>query len=101
MGQAPLTEDQCREALAAFETHGNQYTAADALGIPRPTFQNRLRTAIKRGLDQAIVHPAPQGHNIKGVSTLYDADGNVLTQWVKTKADGPSLTPFTYPAMSG
>jgi hypothetical protein len=28
--------------------------------------------------------PAPDGHSVRGVSTLHDADGNVVQQWVKT-----------------
>lgn len=29
----------------------------------------------------------PDGHSLKGVSALLDADGNVLQQWVKTRRD--------------
>lgn len=91
MGQHPLTIEQMQEAVDAVAKYGSQSEAARQLGLERPTFLNRYRKGIKAGLDQAIVHPAPQGHTVKGVSTLYDADGNVLTQWVKTKTDGPAL----------
>lgn len=83
-----LTVEQMQEAVDALEKYGSQTAAADALGLHRATYLNRLRQGIKAGLDQAIVHPAPQGHTIKGVSTLYGPDGQVLTQWVKTRADG-------------
>lgn len=84
-----MTVEQKQEAVDALEKYGSQQKAADALGISRTTFQSRLYAGIKAGLDQAIVHPAPQGHTVKGVSTLYDAGGNVAMQWVKTRSDGP------------
>lgn len=86
-----LTVEQMQEAVDALEKYGSQTAAADALGLHRATYLNRLRQGIKAGLDQAIVHPAPQGHTIKGVSTLYGPDGQVLTQWVKTRADELSV----------
>ena len=32
--------------------------------------------------------PIPNGHSVKGVSTLVDSKGNTVAQWVKTRADG-------------
>ena len=67
-----------REAVEAFKANGfNKQHAADALGISRGTFQNRYRKAVQLGFDEKIVSEAPAGHTIKGVSTLYDAGGNV------------------------
>lgn len=80
-----LTAELMQEAVDAFKKYGAKSLAADALGIPRTTFDHRYRAAVKNGLDDAIVHPAPSGHTVKGVSTLYDAGGNVQAQWVKTK----------------
>lgn len=91
MPQVALTTAQMQEAVDAYAKHGTEYAAAEALGISRGAFSNRFRRGVKAGLDQAIVHPAPQGHMVKGVSTLYDGEGNVLNQWVKTKAGEPSL----------
>jgi hypothetical protein len=34
-----------------------------------------------------MTHTVPDGFTVKGVSTLYDADGNVSAQWVKSQAD--------------
>lgn len=31
--------------------------------------------------------PVPEGHSLKGTSTLYDANGNVKVQWVKSQVD--------------
>lgn len=80
-----------REAIEAWKACGeNSSQAAEKLGIPRPTLQHRLRRAIALGFDEKIVSEAPAGHTIKGVSTLYDAGGQVVQQWVKTRADQPS-----------
>lgn len=32
-------------------------------------------------------NPVPDGHKIKGVSTFYDENGNLLRQWVKSQTD--------------
>lgn len=45
MAQAQITESQAREVLKAVEKHKSQSAAADSLGLPRTTFQNRLRAA--------------------------------------------------------
>jgi len=34
--------------------------------------------------DHDMTHEAPPGFNVKGMSTLYDSDGEVKVQWVKT-----------------
>jgi hypothetical protein len=92
MPTPPLTEAVMREALEAFKANGySKAAAAAALGLRPGTFDYRYLRAVMAGLDNDIVHPAPAGHQIKGVSTLYNADGTVSAQWVKTKADGPDL----------
>lgn len=86
-----MTAEQKQEAVDALEKYGSQKAASEALGLSRTTFQSRLYAGIRAGLDQAIVHPAPQGHTVKGVSTLYAPNGAVLQQWVKTKAGEPTV----------
>lgn len=54
----------------AVKQYGSQRAAARALGIPRTTLQDRLR--------------------VSGTSTLYDAEGNVKAEWVKTREATPS-----------
>lgn len=34
-----------------------------------------------------MTHTVPEGFSVKGVSTLYNADGQVTSQWVKSQAD--------------
>lgn len=92
MAPPVLSPELMREAIEAWKACGENSTlAADKLGIPRPTFQHRLRRAIALGFDDKIVSEAPAGHTIKGISTLYNAAGEIAAQWVKTKADEPSL----------
>jgi hypothetical protein len=56
-----LTAELKQEAVDAVKKYGSQTLAAEALNINYRTFQHRYRQGIKAGLDEAIVHPAPQG----------------------------------------
>lgn len=91
MPTPPLSPALMREALEAVNEHGTITEAAVALGIKRETLQsrvNRAREAQMRGaLDDDIAERIPEGFAAKGVSTLYDAEGNVRAQWVKTDVD--------------
>lgn len=93
-----LTPEQKRQAVDAVERYGSIPGAWAALtatgeldGLSENAFRHRYRMGVKAGLDEKIVTAAPSGHAIKGVSTLYDAEGNISAQWVKTKADEPSI----------
>ncbi len=81
-----LSEDEIAETLAAMEEHGTQVKAAKALGITQGTLSTRLKSIQQRKVPQDVI---PQGHIVKGVSTLVDAEGNVTAQWIKTR-DEPS-----------
>jgi len=92
MAAQPLSPELMREAVEAWKAAGfNKDQAAAALNLPRNTFRHRLQKGIAAGFDDKIVSEAPAGHTIKGVSTLYGPDGSISAQWVKTKADEPSL----------
>ena len=69
------------EILEAFEKHGNKTQAAKALGLNIRTFQRRYDGLTAKG------YKVPDGHKLGGVSTLYDAEGNVKIEWVKSKED--------------
>lgn len=79
------------EAVELVKRWGTVSEAARQSGIPDPTLRRRFNVAVRRGLDSDIIHEAPAGHSIKGVSTLYDGQGGVIQQWVKTRADQPSI----------
>ena len=81
MAQKPLSDEQCEEALAAFERHGTETAAAIELGLSRGTFQNRLRSARARSAGLAL----------SGLSTLRNADGEPVMEWEKYTADKERL----------
>jgi hypothetical protein len=53
-----LTNEQCQEALDAIEEQGTAVAAADALGLPRTTFDSRLKEARRRLAEPALA-PVP------------------------------------------
>jgi len=65
--------------------------AADHLKVSTHTVRSQMSYARKRAAakgwspDHGMVHTVPEGFNVKGVSTLYDGEGNVSSQWVKTE----------------
>lgn len=87
MPTIPLTPQEKQAAVDAYAQFGSDTAAAEALGLGLAAYKHRKRMGIIAGLDAALVHPAPQGHTVKGVSTLYDAGGNLVQQWIKTRSD--------------
>jgi hypothetical protein len=70
-----LSDDMLQQAVEAFSKYGSQVAAAQALGIPRPTLQHRLREANRRG--EAKI-PAILDTEFPGRLTLDIEDGLVL-----------------------
>jgi hypothetical protein len=62
-----------QEALAK---HGTKKAAAEALGVKRTTFHDRLEAELKASSQRVV-----------GRSTLRDATGNVVMEWEKTSED--------------
>lgn len=88
------TERQ-REMIQAIIDHGGNVThASKALGVARGTISSclvkvRRRAAAAGHAPEAnMEHRTPEGFHVKAASTLYDNDGNVKLQWVKTHSDG-------------
>jgi hypothetical protein len=86
------TDSQARYIRALLE-HGSHRKTAAALGCNRRSLERSLQcaraTAAKRGWSPAhdMTHTVPDGFNVKGVSTLYNGDGEVAAQWVKSNVD--------------
>jgi len=63
------------------------------------------RSACYRWLDkqkrEAMTDGTPTGYIIKGRSTLYDADGNVKQEWVKTQLEKEELLNQLHEAVEG
>lgn len=114
MSNPPLTDEQAIEAAIAYRACNTKTEAAQSLGLPRQTFENRLRRAAERGLlgnaetlpgysiRQITDTPSGQyiqqrkeagpeweptdGLVIKGKTSLIDAEGRIITQHVMERA---------------
>lgn len=61
---------------------------ASALGIDEKTVRRNLKKQIKKNeLTEKLNDKIPHGQKLRGISTLYNADGEATMQWVKTNAD--------------
>lgn len=102
---APETPPEQLAAMAPFGTpleqlvaeaigqHASLVEAAAALGMTPQAVRAHLRElaarAARRGWSPShdMTKTVPDGFSVKGVSTMYDAEGNVRGQWVKTSRD--------------
>lgn len=76
MTDRKITDEQLLEELS----NGNSNRGiAKKYGMNRTSIEQRRALLKEKGL-------IPSGEIVKGTSTLYDDDGNVKIQWVKTKA---------------
>jgi len=97
-----LTDEECRQAMDAYEQAGSQLKAALLLGISRSAFQNRLEVAQARGIGSTesqlrtkqgnnpeydLDHVVPSPLVLRGSSSLYNKNGELQLQWIKTKLD--------------
>ncbi|MDP9854473.1 oxidoreductase [Agrobacterium tumefaciens] len=110
-----LPTEELRRRADAYREHGTLVKAAEALGIKKSALSESLKRAAEAGLlgtepvlpgfrisrisntpSGTFIQQAPErgekfaipnGHVIKGVSALVDADGRVIQQWQKTAVD--------------
>lgn len=81
------------EYLDAVVTHGGIRPAARALKVQMSAISDALKAVRKKAAlqgyspDHDWVHPVPEMHVAKGVSTYYDKDGKPRGQWVKSRLD--------------
>ena len=82
------TQRQWEYYTAVDETTGRG--AAEKFSVSERTVWNSI-TALKRKAalqgyspEHDMTHTAPETHAVKGTSTLYNEEGNVQMQWVKT-----------------
>jgi hypothetical protein len=85
--------DRQREVLDAVIKFGSGRKAAPELKISYQAVNNTIKAikarAAKKGWspEHDMTNPVPDGFAIKGTSTLYDQNGDVKIQWVKTNQD--------------
>lgn len=82
------------EVLSAWEEHGSQGKAAEALGVHKRLFSQALTAVTKKAAQRGycperdLTHPTAPGMSSKGTSILYDENGKAIKYWNKTKPAG-------------
>tara|TARA_E500000305_G_scaffold33701_3_gene25680 strand:- start:32848 stop:33969 length:1122 start_codon:yes stop_codon:yes gene_type:complete len=79
MSEATCTDE---EFIKLYTELGSRGTS-DYLGLRSRSVRAR-RQRIEERLGHPITRKVPEGHEIKGKSTLYDLDGNTVLEWIKT-----------------
>lgn len=96
-------ERACAEALLRL---GSVELAAEELVLTPSQLRAHLselqRRSAARGYAPGgdMTRPTPEGFHVKGVSTLYDGDGAIRAQWVKTNKDEDDRVARILDAMS-
>lgn len=90
MPTPPVSDETLRETVDAYIrcNYNIKDTILD-LRSSYSTVKRHLAEAQRRGIgvpNGEIVSPPPLGYEVKGTSTLVDADGTIKAQWVKTDA---------------
>ena len=89
-GLLPFATDSQAETIRAVVAHGTQTAAAKALGVIRETVSSAIAKARKRAAYRGYApefgrtRVIPETEQIKGVSTLVNADGTTNREWIKT-----------------
>jgi|TARA_R110000824_G_scaffold7972_4_gene36396 hypothetical protein len=87
------TETQRQVVEAVAQANGHRASAAASLGVTERNLYTALarikKNAAAQGYapDHGLTKTAAPGFSVKGVSTLYNADGEQRAQWVKTTAE--------------
>lgn len=87
-----VTDNQ-RDFVRAMSKHRTPTAAGQALGMELGNARQRWRQIKARAARQGyspehdMSQAVPDGYQVKGVSTLYDEDGNKKIQWVKSNID--------------
>jgi rhodanese-related sulfurtransferase len=87
------TTDRQREIIQAAIDSTSQRDAAQKLGVAHSLITATIARAEARAAragyspEHDMTRTVPDGYHVKGVSTLYDSDGNQKIQWVKSNID--------------
>lgn len=85
MPAAPLSDDLAQQAADAFSEHGSKSAAAEALKIPRKTFDNRLKRAAERGM--LGTEPVLEGFRISQTTAVYNGNGDLQSEFIQQKPE--------------
>jgi hypothetical protein len=77
------------EITEAVKLHGGKDSAAKALKMDARGLRRRIKRMALQGYspDHDMTHLVPDGYKVRGVSSLYNRDGILSAQWVKSSAD--------------
>ena len=95
------------EYIDAINKYGSFRAAADRLKVCAGSVQGALdavrRKAAIRGYapEYGMTKLAPDPFVVRGVSTLYDADGQLKAQWIKTRLDDDQFQKMLLDAIEG
>ena len=85
MSAPSLPDELAIEAVALLNQYGTATAAAKAAGMPRETFNSRLKTAALRGF--MGTRPVLPGYQIKKTSRQTGPDGELQREWVQQSKD--------------
>ena len=89
-----ISEPQSALINALIAAQGNRRVASEMIGITERSIYSMLgrikRQAAAKGYapEHDMTKTSAPGFIVKGVSTLYDSEGELKSQWVKTTSDG-------------
>jgi len=89
--------DRQKEIIAAYELHGSFGRTARAVGCDAKTVWHHVKKIKDRAASKGyspshdMTKTVPDPFVVKGTSTLYDADGKLKIQWVKTSVEHEKL----------
>lgn len=96
-----------REFLYALLRYRDEAVAADKLGTTVELLRDAVASVRKTAAQRGYSPPhdwkkqVPTGYHVRGVSTLYDKDGNVSVQWVKSQTNREYQHEVLIEAMKG
>lgn len=92
MPAQPLSEEILRETVEALQQYGTETEAAKALGLPRSTFQARVRTAASRGVAPGhFEHGVAPGYAMGKVTVQRGPTGAVERTWERQSPDREAM----------
>lgn len=85
---ARLPEFQLRKVLEADKTSKTHTDAARKCGLHPNTYKSQLTKAYEQfGAAEAKSSDLPDGFHVYAMSSLFDVDGQIKLQWVKSRID--------------
>lgn len=96
-GLKQFATDRQIEFIDACNKEGSYRQAGRVLGVNESVVRKSIKSLIGRGEkrgyspDHDMTRVVPESFRVKGISTCYNADGEVSQQWVKSTVDDSRL----------